>query len=93
MPQTSTTAAIILKRLRIAATIVHIDASHEYEEVVRDAMLYWGILAPGGYLIGDDYDESWPGVVRAAGEFSARVNRPLKIEFPKWILQKPNVAS
>jgi hypothetical protein len=36
-----------------------------------------------------DLDE-WPGVVRAADEFSARQGRrPLTLEWPKWILQKP----
>ncbi|MGH8142956.1 MAG: class I SAM-dependent methyltransferase [Steroidobacteraceae bacterium] len=88
MPQTSSTAASILQRLQISAAVVHIDAAHEYEEVLRDAAAYWQLLEQGGYLIGDDYHETWPGVVRAAGEFSARVGRPLTIEPPKWILQK-----
>jgi predicted O-methyltransferase YrrM len=88
MPQTSVTAALILQQLEIKAAVVHIDAAHEYEEVLRDAEEYWKILEPGGYLIGDDYHETWPGVVRAAGEFSARQLRPLLIEPPKWILQK-----
>jgi len=89
MPQTSVTAALILQQLKITAAVVHIDAAHEYEEVLRDIEAYWKILEPGGYLIGDDYQDMWPGVVRAAGEFSARCLRPLTIEHPKWILQKP----
>jgi hypothetical protein len=89
MPQTSITAAKILRGLGIAVGVVHIDAAHEYEEVARDADEYWRLLAPGGYLIGDDYHESWAGVIRAAGEFSARLGRALTIEPPKWILQKP----
>jgi len=88
MPQTSTTAAVVLGRLGIAASVVHVDAAHEYEDVLRDATDYWKLLSPGGYLIGDDYDQTWPGVVRAAGEFSAKVVRPLAIETPKWILRK-----
>jgi hypothetical protein len=88
MPQTSISAAMILQRLKVAAAVIHIDAAHEYEEVLRDAEEYWKILEPGGFLIGDDYHETWPGVVRAAGEFSARCLRALTIEPPKWILQK-----
>ncbi len=88
MPQTSVTAALILRQLQISAAIVHIDAAHEHQEVLRDAEEYWQLLESGGYLIGDDYHETWPGVVRAAGEFSARLGRPLTIEPPKWILQK-----
>jgi hypothetical protein len=89
MPQTSSTAAMILARLQITASVVHIDAAHDYDEVLHDATAYWALLGPGGYLVGDDYHASWPGVVRAAGEFSARVGRPLAIDTPKWILQKP----
>ena len=88
LPQTAATAAVILGRLGVNASVVHIDASHDYEDVLRDATDYWKLLQPGGYLIGDDYDENWPGVVRAAGEFSARVLRPLAVERPKWILRK-----
>jgi hypothetical protein len=88
MPQTSVTAAYVLKRHNITPAVVHVDAAHEYADVIRDVENYWEILSVGGYMIGDDYDHVWPGVVRAAGEFSARVNRPLNIQPPKWILQK-----
>jgi hypothetical protein len=89
MPQTSVTAASILRRLGVKASVVHVDAAHEYEEVMRDAHEYWKILEPGGYLIGDDYHQTWPGIVRSAGEFSAATSVPLVVEPPKWILQKP----
>jgi len=89
MPQTSVTAALILQRSGIKASVIHIDAAHEYEEVLRDAEEYWKVLNSGGFVIGDDYGPSWPGVVRAAGEFSAQMIRPLTIESPKWIMQKP----
>lgn len=88
LPQTSTTAALILQQLGIAAAAVHIDASHEYADVLRDAEAYWKIVAEGGFLVGDDYNDVWPGVVRAAGEFSARVTRPMIVQSPKWILRK-----
>jgi predicted O-methyltransferase YrrM len=89
MPQTSVTSAVILARLGVTASVIHVDAAHEYDEVMRDAVEYWKLLKPGGYLIGDDYsDDSWPGVLKAAGEFSAKVGRALVIEPPKWILRK-----
>lgn len=89
MPQTSATAALILRQRGITISVAHIDAAHEYAEVLRDAEEYWSLLEPQGFLIGDDYHHTWPGVVQAAGEFSARTRRPLAIEPPKWILQKP----
>jgi hypothetical protein len=88
MPQTSIAAARILQKLLVTAAVVHIDAAHEYEEVLRDAYEYWKLLEIGGYLIGDDYHETWPGVVRAADEFAAQHSRPLIVETPKWIIQK-----
>ncbi len=90
LPQTSVTAAAVLRHFGIRPEIVHVDAAHEYADVLRDVEEYWGLLAPGGFLIGDDYVQAWPGVVQAAGEFSARVRCPIQVEAPKWILQKPS---
>ena len=87
IPQTSATAALVLRRAKIVAGVVHIDAAHDYEDVVRDIAAYWPMIARGGWLIGDDYP--WAGVKRAVDEFSAQVNLPLIIEGPKWLLQKP----
>lgn len=89
LPQTSSVAAILLSNAGIMPDIVHIDAAHDYEDVLRDAKMFWELLRPGGHLVGDDYVKVWPGVIKAAGEFSAMVGQPLSIEGPKWILQKP----
>jgi hypothetical protein len=59
MAQTSVTAAQILKRKGLFPSLVHVDAAHEYEEVIRDAEEYYSILEPGGFLIGDDYHPTW----------------------------------
>lgn len=88
LPQTSVTAAAILRNRGISPAVVHVDAAHEYDEVLRDAEEYWALLAPGGFLIGDDYDTSWPGVVKAAADFSSAHAVPLAIEPPKWIARK-----
>ncbi|MGY3591944.1 hypothetical protein ACVIGB_008474 [Bradyrhizobium sp. USDA 4341] len=88
LPQTSVAAALILKNLRITANVIHIDAEHQYDEVRRDIEEYWNILEMGGYMIGDDYEERFSGVIRAVGEFSAQHSLPLAVETPKWILRK-----
>jgi SAM-dependent methyltransferase len=87
LAQTSENAALILKRAGVKADLVHIDAAHEYEPVLRDARLYWDLLAPGGVLVGDDY--TWPQVARAAQDFAASIGQPLEVREPKWILRKP----
>ncbi|HBK05999.1 MAG TPA: class I SAM-dependent methyltransferase [Acetobacteraceae bacterium] len=89
LPQTTTTAATLLSRIGVRAGLIHIDASHEFEDVLRDARLYWDILLPGGFLVGDDYAPDWPGVVQAADMFAAEKGVPLMKSMPKWIVHKP----
>jgi predicted O-methyltransferase YrrM len=88
MPQTSTSAARILRAMGIRASIIHVDAAHDYRDVLQDAEDYWKILQPGGVMIGDDYNEAWPGVMRAAQDFARRVGQKLTIDNPKWIIRK-----
>lgn len=88
MPTTSSIAYQVLRHYGVYAEIVHIDAAHDYEDVIREISNYWEILIDGGHLIGDDYTKEWEGVVRAANEFSTQVGRILTIEPPKWILRK-----
>lgn len=94
LPQTSVTAVDVLKRVGMqdahGAAMIHIDAAHEYEEAIRDLVEYWEVLRPGGTLIGDDYVAGWPGVVKAAGEFSAKLRLPMEVESPKFIIRKPH---
>jgi hypothetical protein len=88
-PQTSVTAALLLRGLGIRAGLIHIDASHEYDDVLKDSRLYWDLLEPGGYLIGDDYHHYWPAVIRAADDFAAEKGVSLSAQDPKWIVRKP----
>ena len=88
---TSTGAAALLQRLGIRADLVHLDASHEYEDVLRDARVYWDLLTPGGFLVGDDYNQDWPSVIKAANQFAADKAVPVISSAPKWIVRKPAV--
>jgi predicted O-methyltransferase YrrM len=86
---TSTAAAVLLRRLGIQAGLIHIDASHEYEDVLRDARVYWDVLAPGGFIVGDDYNQDWPDVIKAANQFAAEKVVQVIASTPKWIVRKP----
>lgn len=88
MPQLSQVAAKLLGNMGIRAQLIHIDAAHEYDEVLKDATAFWEVLDDGGVMIGDDYHPSWPGVVRAANEFAGEVGRQLHTDAPKWFLRK-----
>jgi len=89
LPQTSTNAAALLRRLGIQAGLIHLDASHDYEDVLQDARAYWDILTPGGFLVGDDYTPDWPSVIKAADQFAAEKTTQLLPSTPKWIVRKP----
>ncbi len=51
---------------------VFLDASHQYEQVLRDLALWYPKLKPGGVFAGHDYQPEWPGVFRAVNEFFGR---------------------
>lgn len=86
LPQTSDNAYVILKKKKIKADLIHIDAAHEYEPVLKDARNFWELLNPGGILIGDDY--TWAGVAKAAHEFADSLGLEVEIDKPKWIIRK-----
>jgi hypothetical protein len=89
MPAQSIAAARVLAQRGVKAGLIHLDASRDYAETLRDAVAYWELLEPGGHLVGDDYGPSWPGVVKAADEFAAKMGLELEIISPKWLLRKP----
>lgn len=48
---------------------VHLDARHDYASVKADIEAWLPKVKAGGWLSGDDYDETkWPEVVKAVGE-------------------------
>lgn len=52
----------------------YIDGNHQYEFVSEDLRVFWGKIASGGILSGDDYhNHGWwgDGVIRAVDEFVA----------------------
>ena len=51
---------------------VHVDGSHEEDDVILDLRLARRHLAPGGVIVVDDYDHpDWPGVTAAVHTFLA----------------------
>lgn len=64
-PVPSSLAATFLAEKKIQADLVHIDAAHEYPDVVIDIDMWYPLVREGGTLLGDDFSNAWPGVVRA----------------------------
>ena len=52
--------------------LVYLDAAHMYPETQLEAEAAWDILAPDGFLVGDDYDHYWPEVQQSVNEFVMR---------------------
>lgn len=59
-----------LKKLEDRYDYIFIDGSHEYNDVVYDALLAWKLVKPGGVFIFDDFGV-FPGVNKAITVFES----------------------
>jgi hypothetical protein len=63
-------------RLGGGIRFLHIDAGHEYHEVLHQLLLFAPFVAPGGCIAMDDYqDREFPGIEAATLDF-AEIDRP-----------------
>jgi hypothetical protein len=67
-PLSSQQAMEVFKYYKLEPDLIYVDASHEYEAVKEDLAGWGAILKQNGVLMGDDYTEGWPGVVKAVNE-------------------------
>jgi len=86
-PNTSLTCAKYFISKNIKADLIYIDASHEYEDVLKDIKVYWEILNDGGIMFGDDYS-AWSGVKEAVNKFKQENNLTLGGDLNFWVLKK-----
>ncbi|GAA4707280.1 class I SAM-dependent methyltransferase [Brevibacillus fulvus] len=66
--------------------LLHIDASHRYEDVRRDFEFWSPYVKTGGYIVFDDVP-SWPGPTRLVTELP-RWYRQVAISPNQWIVKK-----
>ena len=88
LPVPSLIAAQLLLEKDILADVIHIDAAHEYESVRGDIQVWFPLLAADGILLGDDFNQHWPGVVQAACEFASEISVKLYCSGKKWWIKK-----
>jgi len=86
LPSTSSAAAELLKKEGVTAEIVYIDAGHRYREVYADLEDYWEIATK--VIVGDDYSDNWPDVVRAVNDFARAKNVKIKSWNEKFVIFK-----
>lgn len=54
--------------------VVFIDAGHSYENVKQDIIAWLPKVKNKGILAGHDYNDSWPGVIKAVNELLGKEN-------------------
>lgn len=87
IPQTSHIAAKYFRSQGIKAQLIYVDASHEYEDVIKDIDAYMPILKKGGIMFGDDY--GFYGVKQAVDEFfNSRGMRIEVVDGNYWTYRK-----
>ena len=79
-PMTSTNAARIFQERGLQFDLVYIDASHEYHDVMTDLRMWWPLVAPGGVLFGDDFEEPWFEIIRAGMEFADEIGQKIQTQ-------------
>lgn len=84
LPTTSSTAAEMLTAYPAHADLVYIDAGHRERDVYADLQDYWPLT--GKALIGDDFNQAWPGVITAAERFAYEQKLDLQVMDHKFIL-------
>jgi acetyltransferase-like isoleucine patch superfamily enzyme len=85
LPLTGVAGAKLFESFAIRPDMVYVDGDHEYQSVVMDLRLWLDQLAPGGIIIGDDYD--WPGVRRAANEICEEGKWGMQVSNNKFLLK------
>jgi hypothetical protein len=54
--------------------LIHVDAGHHYFPVYMDLVSGWDLLKADGYMVCDDYNQSWPTVMSAVDDFLKTVD-------------------
>ena len=96
LPIDSAGAHGILRHHELRPDVIHVDAGHDYDSVLADLRRWWERLAPGGWLIADDYDPEgvvWPPVRAAVDDFlSGHPHEGFEHAPYKCRFRKPGVA-
>jgi hypothetical protein len=88
-------SAALAKQFDSELDVVYIDGDHAYASVIDDIESWYPKLRCKGFLCGHDYrppreKATFPGVVEAVEEFSARRDLPVKRYCDgSWMMQKP----
>ena len=85
---TASVALELLLESNVKADFIYIDAGHMKDEVATDLARAWQIIGRGGVVVGDDYNDHFPGVGQATRGFAKAKNIKLHVEGKKWWLYR-----
>lgn len=86
MPMTSSSAAELFFRQGVKVDMVYLDAGHREREVYADLQDWWPLTSK--VLVGDDYNNAWPGVISAADRFAEENQLSMTILDSKFIFSR-----
>lgn len=84
LPMTSSSAAELFKQHDVKVDMVYIDAGHREREVYADLQDWWSLT--NKVIVGDDYNSTWSGVIKAADRFATENNLAIEVIDDKFIL-------
>ncbi len=75
-----------MRELDVRPNLVYLDASHDVDSVSRELAAYFALLEEPCALIGDDFVDQKPDLVRAVREFAAERGLRLHSDREKFVL-------
>lgn len=87
MTSAASAASMCIRTVLPPPDIVFIDAGHDYDSCLYDINAWYPIVRDGGYLCGHDYQQKFPGVMRAVAQ-SFPLLRVAVCPDSVWVVQK-----
>jgi cephalosporin hydroxylase len=88
LPMTSSSAAELFAKHKLTVDMVYLDAGHQEREVYADLQDWWPLT--NKVLVGDDYNNAWPGVIKAVTRFVEENDLDLFVMNDKFVINKVN---
>jgi len=90
-PIDSDNAAQVLSHYDFKADLIFIDAAHDYDDVTKDIVNYWKLLAENGVFFGDDYQ--YEPLRRAVHDCATQLGVQVIVSQRKWMFFNQGLAN
>ena len=86
LPMTSFSAANWMAANGVKVDCIYLDSSHDLDESYIEVNRYFKLLRKGGIIFGDDYSQSFKGLVVSINRFASEQGLCLQTFGEKWML-------